>query len=143
MDRQKTALNSYTVTSIATANRGKLLIMLYEAAIRHIQESIILMADFKNYAKINEKLKKVNDILEELIASLNKKEGGQLAERLESIYLYVFDLVFKSNANKNIEGLKEASTLLEDLLSAWKVAVEKENDNLDKEMKNSRFSVKS
>lgn len=70
----------------------------------------------------NDKLKKVNDILERLGVGINY-EAGIIAEQLDVLYNYMADLVIKANVKKDIEPLKEVLTILEDISGAWQTAM--------------------
>jgi len=120
--QHKKILNEYKRNAINTASQGELIIMLYEGAINAINEAEKKM-HYSSYDIVNRQIKKAVNIIDELRASLDKKKGGDIAERLESIYIYMNEQLINANMDKNIEPLKEIRDLLNQLLSAWKEIV--------------------
>ena len=101
-----------------TADGGKLVVMLYEGALKAINTAIAKM-DYQNYDLVNSQIKKATDIINELMFSLDM-EAGVISQRLKSIYMYVLQKLNEANMNKTPEELLEVKDLLEDLLRAWK-----------------------
>jgi flagellar secretion chaperone FliS len=95
--------------------------LLYEAIIDTTKEAIEDIKE-RNYIDVNQKLKKVNDLLERLGVGLNY-EAGIMADQLDALYNYMAELVIKSNINKDIEGLKEVIAITEELYAAWRSAL--------------------
>ncbi len=130
------ALNKYKNTQVSTADGAKLVVMLYEGALRSIEIAIKKM-DYKNYDLVNDQIKKSIDVIDELIASLDM-EAGVISERLKSIYLYMINKLNESNINKSTKELEEVKSLLEELLSAWKSIVAGEPSTDGKPSKNKK-----
>ncbi|PGT81104.1 flagellar export chaperone FliS [Metabacillus litoralis] len=95
--------------------------LLYEALIDHTKGAIQDI-EASRLIEANDKLKKVNDILERLGVGINY-EAGIIAEQLDVLYNYMADLVIKANVKKDIEPLKEVLTILEDISGAWQTAM--------------------
>jgi flagellar protein FliS len=112
----------YKQTSIQTASRGQVLIMLYEAAIRHLKKAAIAID--KNDLNVKAvAIGKTHDILNELSSSLDHKVGGKLAEDLERLYQFCVDQIIKANYENTRKPLDDAAKILENLLAGWKSAV--------------------
>lgn len=110
--------DQYKKQSIETASPVKLVVMLYEGAIRFIDKAIETM-DYKTYDQVNENIQRAKDIVVELRLSLNFKSGGEVATRLDSLYDYVFSKLGEGNVKKNVKPLKEARKVISDLLGSW------------------------
>ena len=123
---QKLISNKYKKTSIETANRGHLLLMLYEAALVHIKKSIEAI-ESKNMAKKGSHIVKAHDILNELQNTLDFKVGGQIAIDLDRLYIYVTEQLVEANLSNSVQPLKTSITILENLLDGWRVAVSEVN----------------
>lgn len=115
--------NQYRQTSILTAPRGQLLIMLYEAAIQNVKKASLCI-DRKDTAGKGRHIGKTHDIVNELINTLDFKAGGQIARDLERLYNFMVDQLVKANAASDKEALSAVQKLLENLHGAWKGAVE-------------------
>lgn len=113
----------YKQTQVMTANRGQLLILLYEAAIKHIRRAI----DCTNAKDIPGKglaIGKAHDILNELNSSLDHAVGGKVSEDLERLYNYCVEQLLKANVENTTEPLTSVSKVLENLLAGWRGAID-------------------
>lgn len=113
----------YQKTSVTTASRERILLMLYEGAIRFTRQARTAM----NEGKIADKgkfISKATAILSELMATLDFKVGGQLAVDLENLYVFMIDKLIEGNINNNPECLDNVESLLMTLYTAWKDVVE-------------------
>ena len=112
-------VNKYNQLNLNTENPAKLILMLYEGALR-----------FANFAKkyikegnIENKVKYINktiDIFIELINCLDFKKGGQIAYYLNGLYAYQIELLTKANAENNIEYIEQVIHVIKELIEAWK-----------------------
>jgi flagellar protein FliS len=98
--------------------------LLYKKFLQKIDEAIACISARK-YEQANKALQLCNDIITRLGFGI-KYEAGVLADRLEMLYQYVFDLVVKGNIYKDIAFLQEAKEIIAQLEQAWTIAMEKE-----------------
>lgn len=115
--------NQYKQTSIKTASRGQILIMLYEGAIQHCRKAIEAI-DRKDVPTKCKHIGKIHDIVLELQSSLDFKVGGAIAEDLERLYNFMGTQLIKANAESSADTIKEVQKLLETLLVGWRGAVD-------------------
>ena len=118
--------NQYKQTSIKTANRGQILIMLYEAAIKNVKKASDCL-DRKDLAGKGQAIVKAHDIINELTNTLDFDVGGQIAKDLERLYLFMTDQLIKANLENKKEPLQQVQRLMETLLEGWRVAVDQVN----------------
>jgi len=118
--------NQYKQTSIKTANRGQILIMLYEAAIKNVKKASDCL-DRKDLAGKGQAIVKAHDIINELNNTLDFDVGGQIAKDLERLYLFMTDQLIKANLENKKEPLQQVQKLMETLLEGWRVAVDQVN----------------
>lgn len=118
------AYKKYKETSITSASREKLLLMMYEGAIKFTKKAI-LDIEQKNIPGKCENIGRAYDIILELNNTLDHKVGGQLAAQLEQLYMFMTEQLVKANINNDINALKSVLKLLETLYEGWKQAVEK------------------
>ena len=109
---------AYKDTEIQTAGQGKLIVMLYEGAIRFINVAMSNMTPRK-YDVVNNNIIRAQDIVTELMLSLNMEEGGEIAQNLFNIYAYIKKRLLEGNVQKDNEVLTEVVKLLEQLRDAW------------------------
>lgn len=116
-------VNQYKTMSIETgaaaANPVQLIVMLYDgaivacrAAIPHIQNN-----DYPN--KSESIFKAIRIIQSGLRMSLDKQEGGKIAQNLDDLYMYMTNLLLKANIENKSEAVNEVIKLLMELRDAW------------------------
>lgn len=106
-------------SKVRTADPHRMILMLYDGAIEAIRLSESLMATRKVAARCEALGKAVRIVEEGLKASIDRKAGGQLGERLVALYDYIEMRLLQANLRKDARALAEARQLLTDLRSAW------------------------
>lgn len=130
----KNAYQKYKTTSVQSASREKILLMLYEGAIKFTKLAI-KAAEEKKIADRGMNIGRAFDIIMELNNTLDHKVGGDVANQLEQLYMFMMEQYTKANITGNPEPLKENLKLLNTLYDGWVQAVEKlkqETNNSDK-----------
>jgi flagellar protein FliS len=110
---------TYLETAVSTQNKGRVVVLLYEGAIRFLHQGRIAIQN-GNYAQKTTALAKARDIILELNQSLNLEEGGALAQNLRSLYNFLWRYIGQAAIQNNIEMLDKSIHILEDLASAWR-----------------------
>jgi flagellar protein FliS len=109
---------AYKQVDVETASQGKLIIMLYDAAIKSAEKALSLLGT-KKLDEIHNNLIRAQDIIAELRASLNMK-AGEIARNLDNVYDYIHRLLIRGNVRKEKAPLEEAVTLMRMLRATWK-----------------------
>lgn len=112
-------VQSYRKTNVITADPKRLVIMLYEGAIDNLKLAKIKL-EAKEYEAKNKALVKAQNMISELLCSLDLEKGGQIAKNLDGLYNYMLRQILKADLNSDAAILNEVVSLLEELLSAWK-----------------------
>ena len=112
------AAHAYFQTNISTADQGRLLIMLYDGALKFLQQARekILARDFAAKGIL---ISKVIDIINELAGSLNMEKGGSLATNLNNLYLLCTARLLQANLKLDVNALDSVVKILEGLRSAY------------------------
>jgi flagellar protein FliS len=108
----------YLETAVETASPARLIVMLYDGAIRFINEAAYAMQR-RDYETQNAKLQRAQKILAELISSLDFDKGGEIAENLFRLYTYMYNQLVEANINDNRNRLEHVVHLLSELREAW------------------------
>src|ERR1700733_6273734 len=95
MSQQK-AFQKYKQTSVTSASREKLLLMMYEGAIKYTKKAVVA-CETKNIFERGLKIGKAYDIIMELNNTLNFDVGGEIAKNLEQLYNFMTDQLTKAN----------------------------------------------
>jgi flagellar protein FliS len=114
----------YKETSVLSASKEKVLLMLYEAAIKFIKKAI-QACERKDIAERGINIGKAFDIVMELNNSLNHDMAPELTKNLEQLYMFVSEQLTQANIKGNPKPLVDSLKVLETLYSGWQQAIEK------------------
>jgi len=117
---QMNPLNAYRETRVKTASQGKLIVMLYDEAVKQMDNALSMMeGKTKQYDKVNACLLKTQDIITELMASLDFEKGGDIARNLFSLYMFFNQQLMDANIQKDVKPIQDVRRLMNDLKGAW------------------------
>ena len=119
---QPNVYGQYRQVQVNTAAPGKLILMLYQGAIKALKKAVELI-DRKEYGEKGDQLIKAQDIIMELNLALDMKTGD-IAESLHQLYMYAYRKLGAANLEIDKEGIQEVIGMLENLYEAWEVAVQ-------------------
>ena len=134
------ALSAYRETKIKTASQGQMIIMLYDEIIKNLNNGIEQLeknAEGKKdpgiIEKVNKSVLKAQEILTELIVSLDFEEGGEIANNLFSLYTWFNQELIEGNIRQDLDRLSAVRSMLLELRSAWNEIIDRTaSDNLGK-----------
>ena len=118
---------AYQNTNIKTASQGKLVVLLYEAAVKNLKNAESLIDEENkikpsNMVKFGKFLQKAQAIITELQVSLDMEKGGEIAKNLMSLYIYFNQELISVNINHDKTKLEYIEQQMSELLKAWKEA---------------------
>ncbi len=116
-------VKQYQKSSIETASREQILIMLYDGAIQFLNKAKISMQN-KQIEQTHNNLMGAQNIIQEFINSLDREVAPQLAENLISLYEYFIRRLIYANVKKQIEPIDEVLKYLKSLKATWEKAIE-------------------
>lgn len=114
------AYELYRQNDVYTSSQGKLLLMLYDGAIKFLGRSRLYI-DNKNYQEANRNIIKAENILTELMCTLNM--DYQLSENLFGLYDYLKQRLIEANIKKDNKAVGEVLDMLIDLRNTWQSAI--------------------
>lgn len=112
----------YMQNDIMLSSPEKLLLMLIDGLSRFIKTAKIAMKN-KDTVKANENLIKAQDIVSELLSSLDM--NYEISEGLSKLYDFIYQRLIDANIKKDITIIEEIEPLVEDLKTTWHEALEK------------------
>lgn len=119
-------LNAYKETHIKTASQGKIIIMLYDEALRQLDTAIRLLKDnSREYDKVNSAILRAQDMVTELMVSLDFEKGGDIAQGLYGLYMFFNQHMMQANMKKDADMLSTVRTQLNELRGAWDQIINK------------------
>ncbi|MFW5737540.1 MAG: flagellar export chaperone FliS [Spirochaetota bacterium] len=120
MSIRANSVSAYKETSVRTASGGKMILMLYDGAIRNIDAAIgHLESGTKQLDLVNNAVLKAQDIITELMASLDFDKGGDIAPKLFGLYRFFNEQLMEANLHKDAAPLKSVRSMMSELRSAW------------------------
>lgn len=108
----------YRQTQVETANHIKMVVMLHDGAIRFLQQGLAAMESGETYQQCQH-INKAIAIIDHLGNSLDRKQGGEIAENLARLFPYFHDRVTLGSIQKDPAPIREVIVHLRDLRSAW------------------------
>lgn len=112
--------NAYKTQQIMTASPEELTLMLYNGAIRFVNEGIKALED-KNFEKANTANLRAQDIIREFMCTLDMQY--EIAQGYNKLYDYIEYRLVQANIKKDKAQLEEAKGLLVELRDTWAEAM--------------------
>ena len=113
------ATSAYRENTVVTQSPGRIIVLLYEGAIKFCRKAIDAL-EAKDYEKKGLYINKAIEIIGELNISLEMEVGGDVAENLRALYNFMIRHLCEASINKDPEKLREVIRVLEDLNEGWK-----------------------
>ena len=120
------AISTYRETRVKTASQGQLIIMLYDEAVKHLDRGLELLnlntekkKNPGNIEKISKSILKAQEIITELMVSLDFEQGGDIARNLFSLYTWFNKELFEANIHQDKRKVNGVRNQLNELRSAW------------------------
>jgi flagellar protein FliS len=107
-------------TSVNSADPHQLVNLLYEALLKSLGSAVAAMKRKDIATKCTEIGRAVRLIEDGLTASLDEKNGGDLARNLSTLYDYCTRRLMLANAENDPEKIEEVLRLIEPIAAGWK-----------------------
>lgn len=117
MNPYASAQQAYTESSVLTAPPEKLVVMLYDGAIRFLNVGALAMRS-GDFVQARERVRRAEAIIDELNYSLDMSQG-EIAVRLRSIYIFSKKHLLQGSLQRSPEALDTVVKLLSELRDAW------------------------
>ncbi len=112
-------ISAYTDNEVTTQAPGRVVVLLYEGAIRFLRQAIDEMQQGHTFEK-GQHIHKALAVIQELDQALDMKAGGEIASNLRSLYQFISRHLFQANARNETRMVEEVIALLDDLNGGWK-----------------------
>ena len=129
MNYSNLASKSYKTASISTVSPGKLILMLYDGALKFMYEAELGFNEthfIRRNETVNNNLIKAQKIINELQSSLDLSVEGDLPKTLNDLYDFCFNRLEVANIQKNQAAIKDAYEVISDLRTAWAEMLQKQ-----------------
>lgn len=112
--------NAYKNQQIMTSSPEQLTLLLYNGALRFLNESILAMEKGDIEKSHNSNLR-VQDIVREFVRTLDM--SYELSKSWALLYEYTEYCLIQGNIHKDVEQLNQAKSVLQELRDAWEGAM--------------------
>ncbi|MDR1507582.1 MAG: flagellar export chaperone FliS [Treponema sp.] len=120
------ALSVYRETRIRTASQGQLIIMLYDEAVKQLDSALELMGlnasgkrEPGRIEHIGKAVGKTQDIITELMVSLDFEQGGEIAKNLFALYTWFNKELLEAQMIQDITRITIVRNQINELREAW------------------------
>ncbi|WP_139491168.1 flagellar export chaperone FliS [Brevibacillus dissolubilis] len=114
------AAQAYQKNQVTTAAPGELTLMLYNGAIRFAKQAKQAI-ESKDIPKAHESIIRIQDIINELVASLDRQYP--ISEQFLVLYDYLLHRTIEANSRKDIAILDEVEEFFVQFRDTWKEAM--------------------
>jgi flagellar protein FliS len=108
----------YRQNSVETATPTRMVVMLYDGAIRFLSQALPAMR-VRKYDQQSLYIGKAQDIIAHLRDTLDFEAGGAVAQHLNSLYIGLLDALTDANIHDKPERVEEIITALRELRESW------------------------
>jgi flagellar secretion chaperone FliS len=110
----------YQKNQVTTAKPEELTLMLYNGGIKFLQQARMAIEN-KDLAKANTLIMKTQDIITELMVTLNR--DYEISNSLYALYEYMKQKLIEGNMKKDIVLIDEVVGMLQELRTTWQQAM--------------------
>ena len=115
----------YRATKVGTASPVDLVVMLYQGVVRFTRAAIEAV-ERGDVQAAHKGFVRAQDIIAELIATLDHERGGDVAKQLLALYDYAFRRLVEANCKKDAAPGLEVIRMFRELGTAWQELANRE-----------------
>ena len=112
-------ITAYQDNAVSTQSKGRLIVMLYDGAVKFMRLAIMEM-EKKNYEAKGRYIGKALDIINELNVILDMDAGGEIASNLRKLYIFMNNRLSEANVKCDPQIVRDVIKLMEELNRGWK-----------------------
>ncbi|MDR0444400.1 MAG: flagellar export chaperone FliS [Treponema sp.] len=135
------ASTSYKETKIKTASQGQLIVMLYDEAVKQLNNALELV-ELNNSGKkepgrielISKAVMKAEEIITELMVSIDFEQGGEIAKNLFALYTWFNRELVEANITHDTQRLTTVRDMITEMRSSWNEIVSKSAAEANREI---------
>ena len=112
-------IKAYQDAAVTTQSKGRLIVLLYDGAIKFMKLAIKEL-EAQNHEAKGRYISRAQDIINELNAVLDLDAGGEMAANLRKLYCFMNRRLSEANTKRDPQIIREVITLMEELNESWK-----------------------
>jgi flagellar protein FliS len=109
---------AYRQQSVLTASPGQLVVMLYDGCLRFLHQTSHAWREGQNHLA-HARIGRAEAIIGELLSTLDLEQGGEIASRLQGIYVFCLRHLADARRDNDPQPVDEVAELLSELRDSW------------------------
>jgi flagellar protein FliS len=109
---------AYRQQSVLTATPGQLVVMLYDGCLRFLSQTSYAMRE-ERWHHASARMARAEAIIGELLSTLDLEDGGEIASRLQGVYVFCLRHLGDARRSQDQEAVEKVAELLGELREAW------------------------
>ena len=109
----------YEETAVTTQNKGRLVVMLYDGAIKFLNQAVKALQAGDLEAKARN-IGRATDIILELNTVLDLDTGQEVAQNLRKLYNFMNSHLTQANSSNDFQMIRDVIALLKKLNEGWR-----------------------
>jgi len=94
--------------------------MLYDEALKQMDIAAeTLEGEIKSFDTVNSAIIRAQDVITELMVSLDFDKGGEIAKNLFSLYMFFNQELINANVKKDPKPIREVRRMVGEIREAW------------------------
>jgi len=111
-------LTTYRQTQVQSRTPLELVVMLYDGALKFLHQAREAI-ERGDIAGRRDASSRAITIISELQSTLNMEQGGEIAQRLDELYIYVNGRIIAAAAENSVGPIDDATRVLNVLRDSW------------------------
>jgi flagellar protein FliS len=116
------ASRAYARVRNETASKERLMVLLFETALRHMRVAAAAL-DKNDHKAADHSLGKASSIVAELLSTLDRSRAPELFDNLSSVYVFVGDRLLRGRLSRSSALVREAERVFAPVAEAFGDAV--------------------
>jgi len=112
------ALANYRKNQVSGMSQKELIVLLYDGALKFLDQANGHLEE-KETNEFADKLERVHRIVYHLYSTLDFENGGEIAEKLGSLYAFIISQLYVLNSTKNSKLVESIKSILTNLRDGW------------------------
>ncbi len=108
----------YRDTEVLTATPGQLVVLLYDHLLASLHRARAAM-DAHNDEQLSEQLDKSRNVLTELLVTLDRERGGEVASNLAALYSFLLGELVQVGVRSDVARLERVTRMIAELREAF------------------------
>lgn len=109
---------AYQQSSVLTASPERLVVMLYDGARRFLAQAAVAMREERT-AEANERLRRGELIIDELLCTLDMEKGAEVAKTLQGLYVFFLAQLTEARQQRDADKIVWVADQLGELRTSW------------------------